>query len=126
MIIERVVYYFLALYERRFINLEWYVRDKLRKIRRRIERTISLVDNDSSGKPKISREEGTDRERQEGYGKSRGWVPVSHYYQLHYYLQWLVWGKGTILFATFTSCPVFHHRFTIFKEDIKETKKYCN
>lgn len=47
----------------------------------RVERTISLVDNGSSGKPKIRREEGIEAKMVRGMAV----VLVGRCYQLHYY-----------------------------------------
>jgi len=49
----------------------------------RVERTISLVDDDSYGKPKIRREEGTEAKMVKGIAG----VLVGRSYQLHYYLE---------------------------------------
>lgn len=46
----------------------------------RVERTISLVDDDSSGKPKIRREEGTEAKMVREIAD----VLVECHYQLHY------------------------------------------
>lgn len=47
----------------------------------RVERTISLVDDGSSGKPKIRREEGTEAKMARGMAGAL----VGRCYQLHYY-----------------------------------------
>lgn len=78
----------------------------------RVERTISLVDNGGSGKPKIRREEGTEAKMVRGMVG----VLVGRCYQLHYYRNYF-----SSIFASLNS--LVQNRQIQSKSEIRKRRK---